>query len=515
MSFLAISLMLALLCSGFGAQWRAAQAQKAAPDMPPGTFPGTGVGAIPDSPGGTPPVYGTPLVISFNVTGVNAPLTSVALSMTLTHSWVGDLDVVLRAPGAGSQGHVIFSRVGALTATSFGSSSDLNGTYTFTDTASGTNFWTAAAATPVPPGSYRTTAPGPVATSPAPVTSLNTTFGGLTPAQANGTWTLTIRDGGGGDTGSVTAAALIVDPVGPPVTPQHVRDFDNDGKTDFGVFRPSQNVWYVLRSSDNMLQAMQFGTQGDVLVPADYDGDLKTDIAVFRNGIWYIQQTTSGFRAVQFGQDGDIAVPADYDGDGKADIAVWRAGPPFGSFFYIHQSSNNTLRVDTFGQTGDKPVPGDWDGDGKVDVAVYRDGTQANPQSFWYYRPSSGGSSGEIIGIQWGQDGDTAVPGDYDGDAKIDAAVFRPTTATWYLRNSNSPGSPVAQRWGIQTDQVVQGDYDGDGKTDIAVWRASNGTFFTIDSSTGQPRIIGPNGANKVQPFGDSGDKALAYVPEQ
>jgi hypothetical protein len=43
---------------------------------------------------------------------------------------------------------------------------------------------------------------------PAPVTSLNATFGGLTTAQINGTWTLTIRDAAGGDTGSVTAANL-------------------------------------------------------------------------------------------------------------------------------------------------------------------------------------------------------------------------------------------------------------------------------------------------------------------
>ena len=32
------------------------------------------------------------------------------------------------------------------------------------------------------------------------------------------------------------------------------------------------------------------------------------------------------FNAVQFGQAGDVPVAADYDGDGKADVAVFRSG---------------------------------------------------------------------------------------------------------------------------------------------------------------------------------------------
>ncbi|HUR96570.1 MAG TPA: M36 family metallopeptidase, partial [Pyrinomonadaceae bacterium] len=58
-------------------------------------------------------------------------------------------------------------------------------------------------------------------------------------------------------------------------------DFDGDGKTDLSVFRPSEGNWYLNRSTAGF-QALHWGSAGDVLVPGDYDGDGKTDTAIFR-----------------------------------------------------------------------------------------------------------------------------------------------------------------------------------------------------------------------------------------
>ncbi len=59
-------------------------------------------------------------------------------------------------------------------------------------------------------------------------------------------------------------------------------DFDGDGKTDFAVFRPSEGLTYIIRSSDNSEYSVQLGGPNDVPVPADRDGDGKTDIVLWK-----------------------------------------------------------------------------------------------------------------------------------------------------------------------------------------------------------------------------------------
>jgi len=255
-------------------------------------------------------------------------------------------------------------------------------------------------------------------------------------------------------------------------------DFDGDGKTDLSVFRPSTGAWYILNSSNNSGRGLQFGASGDVPTPEDYDGDNLADIGVFRpsNGTWYhIRSSDNTFSGIQFGQSGDIPVAGDYDGDTKADIAVFR--PSNGTWYRIN-SENNTFSGVQFGQSGDVPAQGDYDGDGKIDITVFRLSNST------FYRTNSG--NGSFFALMFGFGNfppDSPAVGDYDGDGRADIATVSTTGNLRFNVLFSSSNLIQSTFFGAEGDLQAVGDYDGDGRDDIAVFRPSNGTWYTSTSA--------------------------------
>ncbi|MGB7925094.1 MAG: VCBS repeat-containing protein [Pyrinomonadaceae bacterium] len=195
-------------------------------------------------------------------------------------------------------------------------------------------------------------------------------------------------------------------------------NYGGDEKTDFAVWRQSTATWYVLMNSTSVETiTKQWGASADTPVPGDYDGDGRTDFAVFRpndngtgNSVWRILKSSDGEQLeIQWGLNGangvnaDKPVPGDYDGDGRTDIAVFR---PTNRTWIIRKSSDGAALYQQWGLSTDEPVPGDYDHDGKTDIAVRRASTNT-----WYIRKSS---NALMMNAQWGMAGDIAVPGAYN-----------------------------------------------------------------------------------------------------
>jgi hypothetical protein len=264
-------------------------------------------------------------------------------------------------------------------------------------------------------------------------------------------------------------------------------DFDGDGRSDISVFRPSDRNWYLDRSTAGF-GGVNWGVSTDVPIPGDYDGDNKADVAVHRGGggsVFYILRSSDATVGIaSWGVGGDIAAVEDYDGDGRDDITIFRPGT---QTFWVLQSSNGAPVVSQSHRTdpASRPITGDFDGDGKADFGTVKDG-------LWIIYTSNTNYTQEYFLQLANNDTDRLVPADYDGDGVDDIAYYRPATGTWTIRRSS--GGMVSVPFGIATDLPAPADFDGDGRADIAIYR------------DGQWWINGTTSGIRVSQFGLAGD---------
>ncbi len=276
-----------------------------------------------------------------------------------------------------------------------------------------------------------------------------------------------------------------------------VGDFDGDGKTDIAVFRPSDTYWYVSKSSGGY-SFIPWGLSNDRLMPGDYDGDGKTDLAVFRQGVidrsalnhWYILRSSDNtFVARAFGRGEGFETsrplpPADYDGDGKTDLANITTVVAFNSEGSIRPVAIYFDVSSVSGNFGARKVLPITFSAAVVSADYDGDGKAdftTYKDGLWTIEQST---NGEIRAVSFGLSDDIRVPADYDGDGKVDIAVWRPSNGYWYWISSLDKSFNSIQ-FGLSDDKPTPGDYDGDGKTDFAVFRPSNGVWYLQQSSKG------------------------------
>ncbi len=129
--------------------------------------------------------------------------------------------------------------------------------------------------------------------------------------------------------------------------------------------------------ADLIDHVFRFGSERDVAVSGDFNGDGISSIGVFSDGKWRLDVDGDGRinpeidRQVQFGTEGDLPLVGDFDGDGIDEIAIVR-----GNQVIVDTNSNG--RIDATDQvflledeTG-TVIAGDFDGDGRDEPALHQ-----------------------------------------------------------------------------------------------------------------------------------------------
>lgn len=410
--------------------------------------------------------------------------------------------------------------------------------------------------------------------------SMTTLYGGGGGFTENYTWKLSVINAGSprfkfnelnaGQTNSI-AGELLAD--GGYVT----RDItSNDPEFGYQLTSLNKNsTENVVKESDGEWffkggKTKKFGVKGAQPIVGDWDGDGNDDIGVFVNGEWYLVEGDWFINAdydgrytlhAKLGDSRDRAVTGDWDGDGKTDIAIFgnhssgdqrvvssELGLPtdanygvgytstefpdssgFGKFvnasaktnvvrgknlppskkFFDSQADNirsiygvsslNPVNSDDsqydmrrdlvdhvfrFGGNGDVPISGDWNGDGQAQIGFYNNGV-------WTLDLNGNGrfDEGEDCVKNFGGPDSIPVVGDWDGDGIDSIGYF--DRGKWTI-DVHGDGSNVIsdsldpEKYQYQDgDVAVAGDWNGDGIDEIAVYRSGQGVE-TVENAPAQ-----------------------------
>lgn len=249
-------------------------------------------------------------------------------------------------------------------------------------------------------------------------------------------------------------------------------DFDEDGRADLSVFRPSDGNWYSRDSGTNVLRAIHWGMNGDQpLLARDEIGSQYYTIFRPATGVWYELFDYLFHDIFQWGLSGDVALLRNRrNAGGTIDSHPTVFRPGTGTWWFY----NNGYHAFQFGQAGDIPLLADFDGDGSDEITVFR----PSDGNWYFYNPVTN----QTTILNFGQAGDIPVPADYNADGIADVAIFRPSTGDWWLRNAQT-GAQTPVHFGQAGDKPQPADYDGDGRADLAVFRS--GTWWIMQSSNG------------------------------
>ncbi|MEY2450809.1 MAG: hypothetical protein QOD92_383 [Acidimicrobiaceae bacterium] len=254
---------------------------------------------------------------------------------------------------------------------------------------------------------------------------------------------------------------------------------------------------YVTPSA-NYTQASlpQLGSAGPV--PPTTDTDPSTvccNIPRPPGAHWYLRNTpTAGPAdiALRIGPWPWRYVAGDWDHSGREAIGIFDSG----RWWLMNPSYAYTLDYSiTYGAIGPTnaiPVIGDWNGDGFETIGIW----EPSNATFYLRDSNTPGPPDKIV--HYGDRSYTPVIGDWNGDGVDTIGVY--ANGWWYLRNSNTPGPPdLSINYGDRSYTPVVGDWNGDNVDTVGVY--TGGSWYLRNANTpGSPQLTTHYGASGYVP---------------
>ena len=166
-------------------------------------------------------------------------------------------------------------------------------------------------------------------------------------------------------------------------------------------------------------------------------------------------------------------------------------------------SADASINKFYFGNPGDVAFMGDWNGDGVATPGLYR-----QSDGFVYLRNSNTQGIADVT-FFFGNPGDYPLVGDFNGNGKDTVSIFRQSEARVYVVNklgTNGGGLGAADYsflFGNPGDNPFVGDFNGNGKDSVGLHRASTGFVYFRNTLT-------QGNADLSFFYGDPGDVILA-----
>jgi predicted acetyltransferase len=216
------------------------------------------------------------------------------------------------------------------------------------------------------------------------------------------------------------------------------------GLDDIAVFRNGK--WFVDMTGDHVAdRSFWYGIAGDIPLVGDINQDGKDDTIIFRNGRWFVDMTGDHVADESFwyGIAGDVPLVGDINQDGTDDTIIFRNGKWFVDMTGDHVADESFW----YGIAGDVPLVGDINQDGKDDTIIFRNGK-------WYVDTDYNHVADERF--WYGTAGDVPLVGDMNQDGTDDTIIFR--NGKWFVDTDYNHVADEGFWYGTAGDKPVVGD---------------------------------------------------------